>query len=62
MKILSMTREILFFFRNARNEKVVKSFKELFDMHALMYISSAEIDTFFKLFIKHFHMKCMKGE
>jgi len=57
MKILSMAREVLYFFRNARNEKVVKSFKEIFDMHSLMYISEAEIDTFFELFIEHFHMK-----
>jgi len=57
MKILSMAREILFFFRNARNEAVVNSFKEILDMHSLMYISKAEIDTFFKLFIKYFHMK-----
>lgn len=26
-------------------------------MHSLMYISEAEIDTFFELFIEHFHMK-----
>lgn len=57
LRILSMAREVLFFFRNARNEKVVKSFKELFDMHALMYISEAEIDTFFELFIEHFEIK-----
>jgi len=57
MRILSMAREVLYFFRNARNEKVVKSFKEIFDMHSLMYISEAEIDTFFELFIEHFHMK-----
>jgi len=57
MRILSMAREILFFFRNARNEDVVVSFKEIFDMHSLMYISEAEIDTFFNPFIKYFHMK-----
>jgi len=57
LKILSMAREVLYFFRNARNEVVVKSFKEIFDMHSLMYISEPEIDTFFKLFIEHFNMK-----
>jgi len=57
VKILSMAREALYFFRNARNELVVKSFKEIFDMHSLMYISEPEIDTFFKLFIEHFNMK-----
>jgi len=57
MKILSMAREILFFFRNAKNEEIVKSCKEIFDMHALMFIPEAEIDTFFNLFIEHFHMK-----
>jgi len=57
MKILSMSKEIIYFFRNARNEEVVKSFKDIFDLHSLMYISKAEIDTFFKLFIKYFHMK-----
>jgi len=38
MKILSMAREVLYFFRNARNDEVVKSFMEIFDMHSLMYI------------------------
>jgi len=57
MKILSMVREILYFFRHARNEEVVRSFKEIFDMHSLMYISEPEIDTFFELFIEHFHME-----
>jgi len=57
LRILSMANEVLFFFRNARNEEVVESFKEIFDMHALMCLSEAEIDTFFELFIEHFHMK-----
>jgi len=57
LKILSMAREVLYFFRNARNELVVKSFKEIFDMHTLMYISEPEIDAFFELFIEHFNMK-----
>jgi len=57
LKVLSMANEVLFFLMNASKEQSVASFKEIFDMHALMYISEAEIDTFFKLFIKHCHIQ-----
>jgi len=57
LKILSMANEVLFFLRNARKDGFVKSFQEIFAMHALMYISEAEIDAFFELFIEHCHKK-----
>jgi len=53
LKVLSMANEVLFFLMNARKKQSVASFKEIFDFHALMYISEAEIDTFFKLFTEH---------
>jgi len=53
LKILSTANEILFFLKNARREGFVTSFQENFNLHALMYISEAEIDVFFYLFIEH---------
>jgi len=57
LKVLSMANEILYFLINASKEQSVASFKEIFDLHALMYISEAEIDAFFELFIKHCHIR-----
>lgn len=57
LKILSMANEVLFFLRNVKKEGIVNSFREIFAMHALMYISEAEIDAFFELFIEHCHKK-----
>jgi len=57
LKVLSMANEILVFLMNASKEQFVASFKEIFDLHALMYISEAEIDAFFELFIEHCHIQ-----
>jgi len=57
LKVLSMANEALFFLINASKEQSVASFKEIFDLHALMYISEAEIDAFFELFIEHCHIQ-----
>jgi len=57
LRILSMGNEILFCLRNSSSEESFKSFEEIFDMHALMYISEAEIDAFFYLFIEHCHIE-----
>jgi len=54
LKVLSMANEVLFFLQDIRRGRSVTSFQEILDLHSLMYISEAEIDAFFQIFIEHF--------
>jgi len=58
-RILLMANEILVFLDHViRNGRSARPWVEIFDLHSVMYITEAEIETLFRVFFREFHVQC----